>query len=207
MGQTERVVDTKVTKKQVQQRVTHYGVPLALSKFEWDEAMNTFSAKEDDLVIDFGGLTCCTFNTGDRCTFNTEGGCTFNTGHCCTFSTGNGCTFNTRFGCTFKTGGVCTFRAGYDCIFGTLGACTWVIDGRSYPFAPLFIQGSAWSVNVFRPGYLKIGCEVHTFTDWDKYAAEVAAAHDTSPEHLEEYLGLIKLAREWAKQKGWLIPK
>ena len=229
MGQTERVADTKVTKKQVQQRVTHYGVPLALSKFEWDAGTRAFSTVESKLVIDFSGISVCTFRTGSTCTFNTRYGCTFNTGmNCtfntgyscafrtrddCTFNTGPGCTFNTGRGCTFNTGdecafytgGGCAFTTGSDCTFLAGSECTWVIGGRRYSFAPLLIMGSQWPVNVYQPGYLKIGCQKHTFPTWDRDVGKIAQRHDASPEVLAEYMGLIKVAREWAKEKGWLV--
>ena len=180
-----------MTKKEVQKRVLQNGKPLALSKFMWDDGTNTFSAKEDGLVIDFGGIGDCTFRTGSTCTFYTGWGCTFDTGP--------GCTFGTGYSCTFNTGPVCTFS--------TLASCTWVAEGKSYSFSPLYIMGSRWGVNVLCPGLLRIGCEVHTFKEWDKMVMPLAEEHDVSQETLTEYLGLIKVAREWAKQKGWLTPK
>ena len=96
-----------MTKKEVQQRVLQNGKPLPLDKFEWDEKTKTFSSNEDGLVLDFAGISNCTFNTLGGCTFNTLGGCTFDTGWSCTFVTGDRCTFVTGWGCTFKTGEKC----------------------------------------------------------------------------------------------------
>jgi len=64
-----------------------------------------------------------------------------------------------------------------------------------------------WPVNVYRPGYLKIGCKEHTFKEWGRYAGDIAKKEGVSPEVLEEYRGLIRVARAWAKEKGWLLPK
>ena len=88
-----------MTKKEVQQRVLQNGKPLSLDKFEWDEKTKTFSSDEDGLVLDFAGISNCTFVTGWNCKFDT--------GRYCKFDTEDGCTFNTRDGCTFKTGSEC----------------------------------------------------------------------------------------------------
>ena len=137
-----------MTKEKVRTRVSQYGRPLALSKFRWNEDTNTFSSREHDLIIDFQGISDYTFNTGDHCTFKTGGECTFKTGWFCTFSTGDQCTFTTGGFCTFSTGDDCTFITGCDCTFNTGTCCTWVFGSKSYPFAPLFIQGSNWAINV-----------------------------------------------------------
>jgi len=199
MGQTERVADTKMTKQEVQERVLQDGSPLALSKFMWDEDTQVFATTEADLTINFTGVGPYRFTTGSRCTFNTGPFCTFDTGNYCIFRTGRGCTFYTGAGCTFTTGGSCTFSTGPHCI--------WAVDHKIYPFGPLFIQGSRWPVNVYQPGYLRIGCEEHTFRQWGRCAGNISRVHNVSQKTLREYTGLIKVAREWAKQKGWLTPK
>ena len=196
-----------MTKKEVQERVLQYGKKLALSKFKWGEGTNTFASEEYGLVIDFSGIGNCTFSTGGCCTFRACYNCTFKTGPGCIFNTGDSCTFNTGRNCAFITGNRCTFTTVYQCIFHTGYDCTWVTEGKSYPFAPLFIQGGKWSVNVYRPGYLKIGCKEHTFKEWTWCAMRVAADEGVSQETLKEYICLTKVAREWAKQKGWLTPK
>ena len=105
-----------MNKKEVQQRVSLNGKPIPMSMFAWDEKTNTFSSNVDGLVIDFIGVSGCTFNTGSDCTFNTGYGCTFNTGYGCMFNTGSDCTFNTGNRCTFNTGSDCTFKTGYGCV-------------------------------------------------------------------------------------------
>ena len=112
-----------MTKKEVQQRVLQNGKPLPLDKFEWDEKTKTFSSNEDGLVLDFAGISNCTFNTLGGCTFNTLGGCTFKTGDGCTFNTLGGCTFDTGWSCTFVTGDRCTFVTGWGCTFKTGEKC------------------------------------------------------------------------------------
>jgi len=64
-----------MTKKEVQQRVLQNGKPLSLDKFEWDEKTKTFSSNENDLVLDFAGISSCTFNTEGNCTFKTGSEC------------------------------------------------------------------------------------------------------------------------------------
>ena len=105
-----------MTKLEVQKRVLKNGEPLALHLFEWDEKTNTFSSKENGLVLDFKHISSCTFKTGPYCTFDTGSYCVFNTGSYCTFKTGSYC--------TFKTGPYCTFDTCYNCVFDTGSICT-----------------------------------------------------------------------------------
>jgi len=88
-----------MTKIEVQQRVLQFGKPLDLELFSWDEKTLVFSTNQTNLVIDFSGISGCTFKTGSGCTFDTGSGCTFDTGSGCTFDTGSGCTFDTGSGC------------------------------------------------------------------------------------------------------------
>jgi hypothetical protein len=112
-----------MTKKEVQQRVLQNGKPLSLDKFEWDEKTDTFSSNEDDLVLDFAGISSCTFKTGWNCTFKTGRYCKFDTGDGCKFDTGDGCKFDTGYGCKFDTGWYCTFDTGNGCTFKTGKEC------------------------------------------------------------------------------------
>jgi len=111
-------------KKQVQQRVLKDGKPLSLDLFTWDEGTKTFSSKMNGLVLDFKGISYCTFNAGSYCTFYTGYNCTFKTGYDCTFDTGSDCTFKTGYDCTFDTGYDCTFDTWSDCTFKTGYDCT-----------------------------------------------------------------------------------
>ena len=113
-----------MTKLEIQQRVLKNGTPLSLELFSWDENTNTFSSKEDILVIDFTGIDNCTFNTSSNCTFKADSNCTFETGYNCTFDTGSDCTFETGSDCTFDTSYNCTFKTGPDCTFKTGSRCT-----------------------------------------------------------------------------------
>jgi len=80
-----------MNKKEIQQRVLQFGKPLDLDKFEWDEKTNTFSSKEDNLILDFSGVNGCTFKTGSGCIFISI----FKTDFNYTFKTGSSCTFDT----------------------------------------------------------------------------------------------------------------
>ena len=77
--------ERNMNKNEVQKRVLKDGKPLALDAFTWDERTCTFSSEEHGLVIDFSGISGCTFKTGSDCTFKTGSDCTFNTGWDCTF--------------------------------------------------------------------------------------------------------------------------
>ena len=87
--------------------ITQNGTPLDKKLYTLDEETKTFSSSENNLVLDFGSESGCTFSTGYDCTFKTGSYCTFKTGYDCTFNTGYDCTFNTGYGCTFKTGSDC----------------------------------------------------------------------------------------------------
>ena len=64
-----------MTKIEVQQRVLQFGKPLDLELFSWDEKTLVFSTNQTNLVIDFSGISGCTFKTGSGCTFDTGSGC------------------------------------------------------------------------------------------------------------------------------------
>ena len=121
-----------MNKKEVQKRVLRNGKPLALSKFAWCEKTRAFSSSENYLVLDFNGISACTFTTGahctfttgDNCTFATHGNCTFTTWDSCTFDTGSGCTFDTGDECVFATYSNCAFTTGAHCAFTTGSGCT-----------------------------------------------------------------------------------
>jgi len=85
------------------------GKALDKSKYTIDLDTKTFATEEDDLFLDFTGLSDWTFKTGHSCIFKTLNDCTFKTWSGCTFKTGHNCTFNTYSSCTFNTGGRCTF--------------------------------------------------------------------------------------------------
>jgi hypothetical protein len=50
-----------MNKKEVQKRVLKNGKPIPLNKFSWYEKTKTFISKECYLVIDFAGISGCTF--------------------------------------------------------------------------------------------------------------------------------------------------
>ena len=93
--------------------ITRKGKPLSKDLYTWDEETRTFFTNEDGLVLDFSGISNCTFKTCYNCTFKTGSYCTFNTGSDCTFNTGSDCTFKTSYNCTFNTDENC-FVTRYD---------------------------------------------------------------------------------------------
>lgn len=112
-------------KKEVQRRVLKNGKPLAFNKFSWDKKTNTFSSKEDGLVIDFRDINECslngydtyTLNIGSYCIIQADTDCIFNTGSNCDFKTAHRCSFNTGADCSFYTATDCTFNVGSNCTF------------------------------------------------------------------------------------------
>ena len=139
--------------------ITKNGKPLDKFLYTWDEATQTLSTEENNLVLDFSGYNNCIFNTGDDCTFNTSYGCTFNTGYDCTFSTGSGCTFVTGSYCTFNTGHSCTFDTDYNCTFSTGSDCIFRTS-HSCTFSTVYhCTFSTGSDCIFNTGY---GCTFST---------------------------------------------
>ena len=63
--------------------ITQNGTPLDKKLYTLDEETKTFSSSENNLVLDFGSESGCTFDTGSDCTFDTGFGCTFKTGSDC----------------------------------------------------------------------------------------------------------------------------
>ena len=63
--------------------ITQNGTPLDKKLYTLDEETKTFSSSENNLVLDFGSESGCTFKTGSDCTFKTGFDCTFKTGSYC----------------------------------------------------------------------------------------------------------------------------
>lgn len=149
-------------KLEVQQRVSQFGEPLPLSKFDWDEYTNAFSSEECNLVLDFSDVDFCNFKTGADCTlytgadcvFHTGANCTFKTSHNCNFETGSYCTFNTLFKCTFKTNDYCTFITGSNSKFKTGSYCTFNTGDRCIFVTKNECNFYTGSVCDFDTGYL-----------------------------------------------------
>ena len=55
--------------------ITQNGTPLDKKLYTLDEETKTFSSSENNLVLDFGGESGCTFKTGSYCTFKTGSDC------------------------------------------------------------------------------------------------------------------------------------
>ena len=162
-----------MNKLEVQKRFLQNGKPLDLEKFEWDEKTNTFSSKENYLVIDFNEIDDCTFDTGSGCTFKT----------------GSGCTFKTDYGCTFKTGSGCTFKTGY--------GCTWIIKGKKYLYPPLHFFGSVYFMEFSKPGFIRSGCIEKPLAWWEENIVRCAEEHQYTPEQIEEYKLYVQMLKLW----------
>jgi len=108
--------------------ITQNGKVLDESKYKIDLKNRTFASTEDNLVLDFTGLSGWTFKTtGWVCIFHTGCGCIFHTGSFCTFTTLGNCTFTTLGNCTFTTLGDCTFNTDSDCTFDTGKGCVFML--------------------------------------------------------------------------------
>ena len=120
--------------------ITRWGKPCN-TKYDIDYENKVFTSKEDDLVLDFTGLSGWTFNTANYCTFRVGHNCIFITGCGCTFRTGSRCTFDTNGNCTFSLWDIntCKFKSygGYG------GGLSIILDRRynkAYKLTKEFIQ-------------------------------------------------------------------
>ena len=109
--------------------ITQYDKPLSKNKYTIDFEKKVFTSKEDDLVLDFTGLSGWTFNVSNYCTFRTGHNCIFITGCGCTFRTGSRCTFDTNGNCTFSLWDIntCKFKS-----YGGYGGGLSIILDRRY---------------------------------------------------------------------------
>ena len=69
----------------------------------------------------------------------------------------------------------------------------WVYGGE-WSFSPLFIQGSKYSVCMYSPDHIKIGCQIHSINHWLSHGEKIARLHGFTPEEIEEYRDYVELA-------------
>ena len=68
------------------------------------------------------------------------------------------------------------------------------VYGGEWGFSPLFIQGSKYSVCMYSPDQIKIGCQIHSINQWLSHGEKIARLHGFTPEEIEEYRGYVELA-------------
>jgi len=79
-------------------------------------------------------------------------------------------------------------------VFGDARVC----DG-AWGRSPLFIVGSRFSLTNAKPGYLQIGCQCLTFSDWRKLGPRLAEENDFTPEEIAEYAAYLDLFEKIGK--------
>ena len=68
------------------------------------------------------------------------------------------------------------------------------VYGGKWGFSPLFIQGSKYSVCMYSPDQIKIGCQIHSINQWISHGEKIARLHGFTPEEIEEYRDYVELA-------------
>jgi len=58
---------------------------------------------------------------------------------------------------------------------------------------PLFIAGSKHSLSNAKPGYIQIGCQLHTFAHWQKHVRGIAKIHGYNKAEQDEYAAYVEL--------------
>jgi hypothetical protein len=69
----------------------------------------------------------------------------------------------------------------------------WVY-GNAWEISPLYIQGTRHAITHCQHGFLQIGCEKHSITDWLKNHIRIGAANGYSGDEIREYKLYIDLA-------------
>jgi len=113
-----------MNKKEVSKLVSHYGKPLGINDFYWDQESSTFISQKNSIVINFSGESNCRFLVGSHCAIRSGHNCMFSTLDNCRFYTGSDCLFDTNENCVFATDEKCIFVTGDSCTFDTESDCT-----------------------------------------------------------------------------------
>jgi NDP-sugar pyrophosphorylase family protein len=71
-----------------------------------------------------------------------------------------------------------------------------VIRGGKWKEAPFYIQGSAHTVQIARPGHIRIGCIEHPIKHWLLFYTSIGMARCYSEHRIAEYGKYIKLIAE-----------
>jgi len=114
----------KLTKTEIQKRITKNGVAIPLDDFCWDEKSKTISTSACGYIFDFENMSDCTIKTGPNCTIKTGPNCTIDAGWGCTIKTGPNCTIDAGSNCTIDAGSNCTIKTEWDCTIKTEWDCT-----------------------------------------------------------------------------------
>jgi len=73
------------------------------------------------------------------------------------------------------------------------------VSGGKWMRSPLFIIGSRFSLTNAKPGYIQIGCECHTFSEWRTLGPELARRNNLTPEEIAEYTAYLDLFEKIGK--------
>ena len=73
-----------------------------------------------------------------------------------------------------------------------------IVDGE-WTTSPLHIQGSSYSLTNAKPGYIQIGCELHTYKQWLRLGPKLAKEARFTEKEIEEYMAYIHLFQRVGK--------
>jgi len=79
-------------------------------------------------------------------------------------------------------------------VFGTAQ-----VSGGAWETSPLFIQGTRFSLTNCKPGFIQIGCECHSFSEWTRVGLAIARQNDFSQAQIKEYRAYIRLFKQTGK--------
>ena len=70
------------------------------------------------------------------------------------------------------------------------------VSGDAWKVSPLQIQGTKHYFNIYKKGYIKIGCIVKSIEDWEKQFEQIGKEHGYTEEQIKEYGLYIQLAKQ-----------
>jgi hypothetical protein len=79
-------------------------------------------------------------------------------------------------------------------VYGNARVCgnAWV-SGDAWETSPLYIQGSKHAATNAKYGHIAIGCEVHTFAEWQEQFQAIGKANGYTEAEIAEYKMIIDL--------------
>ena len=81
------------------------------------------------------------------------------------------------------------YVTGFACVDGSAR-----VDGGVWKTSPLFVLDSRnHGATNARPGYLRIGCEIHEFKDWVEKFPAIARKHNLTTEEQAEYKAIVDI--------------
>lgn len=104
-----------MTKEEVQKRITTNGHLIPMDEFQWDSKGNVFNCNQDDLLVDFSGISNITIEVGSECMVRAGSNCDITVGCNSFVYSDSKCNIKSEDGCVFDVGSECIIDASDRC--------------------------------------------------------------------------------------------